>query len=96
MSTTADPSKGDARPDPPVRPTAEILRDLERERAGLVDAIDRLRSEAQSAKERLPSRRLAMIAGGALAGLLVVRGALRRRRERRLVDRITAALREPD
>jgi hypothetical protein len=79
-----------------MRPTGEVLRDLERERAGLVDAIDRLRSEGQAAKERLPTRRLAVIAGGALATMVIVRGALRRRRDRRLVARVVAALREPD
>jgi len=90
------PGGGTGSDQPPFRPTAEVLRDLERERAGLVDAIGRLQQETQAAKERLQLRRLAMIAGGALVGLLVVRRLLRARRERRLVDRIVAAVRESD
>jgi len=95
MSTGSEPPGGGA-DKAPFRPTSEVLSDLERERTGLVDAIDRLRAQAQSAKERLPTKRLLMMAGGALLAMVVVRRALRRRRERRLVARIAAAVREPD
>ena len=92
------PAAGGARSEgtTPLRTTSEVLRDLERERAGLIEALDRLKLETQAAKERLPSRRIAMIAAGALVGLLILRRAMRRRRERRLVDRIAEAVRRSD
>jgi len=93
----AEPPGGGSNVDqPPFRSTAEVLSDLERERAGLVEALDRLKAETQAAKERLPSRRLLAIAGGALIAMIVVRRALRRHRERRLVERIAQAVRESD
>ncbi|HEY1330198.1 MAG TPA: hypothetical protein VGH10_01845 [Actinomycetota bacterium] len=63
----------------PPRPVQEIVRDLEQERAGLVDAVDRLKAEAATTRRRVLSP--GAIAGvvGAVAGLV----ALRRRRRRR-------------
>jgi len=91
MSTEADGAREDH---VPARSTEEVVNDLERERAQLVDAIERLRLEGQAARDRLPVRRLLMIGAGSLAGLLVARQALRRRRERHLVARIVEAVRE--
>lgn len=63
----------------PARPPGEVIRDLEAERTRLVDAVDRVKVEAQALKARLLSRRVLVIAAGAVVALVVVRWALRRR-----------------
>jgi hypothetical protein len=69
---------------PPPRPIDEVVRDLEQERRGLVDALDDLKSQARSTKERFLSRRTLIVAGGAIVGLFVLvrvlKSALRSRR----------------
>jgi hypothetical protein len=85
---------GDGENQAPLRSTDDVLRDLDGERAQLVEALDRLKLEGQAARERLPIRRLLAIGAGSLVGLVVARQALRRRRERRLVARIVEAVRE--
>jgi hypothetical protein len=92
MATTAE-GAGPG-PEVPARATAEVLRELVSERARLVEAVDRLKVEAQAARDRLQPKRAVAIAGGALVAMFVVRQALRRRRERLLVSRIAAAVRD--
>ena len=66
-------------PPTPPRPIPEIISDLGRERDGLVEAVDNLKLEARSTRERVLSPRTFAILGGALASLFL----LRRRRKRR-------------
>ena len=86
MVADADRSGGSARsagtPEPrtPLRPAEEVVRDLERERAGLVEAVDRLKAEANATKARLLSPRSLAIAGGVVVLVFAIRRALRRRR----------------
>ena len=61
------------------RPPEEVLRDLELERARLVEAIGHVKFEAQALKERFLSRRALAIAAGAVVALVVVRWVLKRR-----------------
>lgn len=63
----------------PPRPVGEVVRDLERERDGLVEAVDTLRVEATATRARVLSPRVFAMVGGALITLI----ALRRRRKRR-------------
>ena len=77
-----DPAQGAAspkRPRVPSRPVGEVLRDLEQERAGLVDAVDRLKTEARATRKRFLSPRVLAIAGGAVVALVVLRRWLRSR-----------------
>jgi hypothetical protein len=94
MSTAAEGAGSG--PEVPARATAEVLRELEIERARLVEAVDRLKLEAQAAKERLQPKRALAIAGGALVAMFVARLAARRRKERLLASRIAAAVRDSD
>jgi hypothetical protein len=64
----------------PARPVGEVLRDLERERRSLVDAVDHLKREARAMRDRVFSPRNLAIAGGTLVALVVLR---RRRKSRR-------------
>ena len=76
----AVPSATDAAPEkPPPRPIEEVVRDLERERGGLVDAVDQLKAQVKATKQRLFNPRILAIAGGALVGLFVLRRLLRSR-----------------
>ena len=59
-------------PKPPPRPVEEVVRDLEQERRGLVDALDDLKAQARSTKERFLSPRILIIAGGAVVGVFVL------------------------
>ena len=61
------------------RPPEEVLRDLELERARLVEAIGQVKFEARALKERFLSRRALAIAAGAVVALVVVRWVLKRR-----------------
>jgi len=63
-----EPGKG-----PPPRPPAEIIRDLERERAGLVDAVDRLKVQSRATRDRFVAPRTLAIAGSALVSLILFR-----------------------
>jgi hypothetical protein len=63
----------------PRRSAEEVVRDLEQERAGLVEAVDRLKVEARATKARLLSPRTLAIAGGVVVLLI----ALRRWRKKR-------------
>ena len=86
----ATPPAGGAVPPPtgaapekaPPRPIEDVVRDLERERGGLVDALDQLKLEAKSLKARLFARRNLAIAGGGLVALFVLRRWLKSRRRR--------------
>ena len=46
-----------APPKPPPRPVEEVIRDLELERRGMVDALQDLKLQARSTKERFLSPR---------------------------------------
>jgi len=74
-----------APPKPPPRPVEEVIRDLELERRGLVDALQDLKLQARSTKERFLSPRILIIAGGAVVGLFVLirvlKSVLRSRRD---------------
>jgi len=64
-----------------TRPPSEVVRDLERERAELVHAVDRLKLQASTTKDRLLSPgallRPVAIAGGVLIAILLLRGLFR-------------------
>jgi hypothetical protein len=78
MTGQLDPP-GD-QPRPQTRSQDDVLRDLERERAGLVEAIDNLKLETQAAKDRLRSYRTPILAGAAVVVvLMLLRGLWRRR-----------------
>ena len=58
---------------PPPRPPEEIIRDLERERAGLVDAVDRLKLQSRATRDRFVAPRTLAIAGSAVVSLILLR-----------------------
>jgi hypothetical protein len=64
---------------PPRRSAPEIVRDLERERAGLIEAVGRLKAEARATKARLLSPRTLGIAGGVVVLLVILRRWWKRR-----------------
>jgi hypothetical protein len=72
---------GPAGPDrAPLRPPQDVVRDLEQERTRLVQAIEQLRFEAQTARDRVASLRPLVIAAGiALVALIALRRMLRKR-----------------
>ena len=67
------------------RPVEEVIRDLEQQRRGLVDALDDLKLQARSTRERFLSPRILIVAGGAVVGLFVLirvlKSVLRSRRD---------------
>jgi hypothetical protein len=63
----------------PARPVSEVLRDLEQERHGLVDAVARLKLEVRAKKDRFLSPRVLAIAVGAVVALVVLRRWLKSR-----------------
>ena len=65
----------------PARPPAEIVRDIESERAHLVDSVDSLKAEMRALKEKVLSPRVLGTVGGAVGGFILLR-VLRRRRHR--------------
>jgi hypothetical protein len=83
------PAVGAATPDgrpapkPPPRPAAEIERDIDAERKGLVDAVSSLRAEASETRAKLLSPRVLAIGASALAALVVFRRRRRRRKRAR-------------
>ena len=65
----------------PARPPDVVLRELEEERARLIDAIDNLKLEAQATRDRIRSFRKPVIAGGlALVTLMILLRSRSRRR----------------
>jgi hypothetical protein len=75
---TPDPT---AKPKPtPPRAPAEIVRDIEAERAGLADAVASLRQEIDATRARILSKRTLGIVAGSVVTLLVLRRRRRRRR----------------
>jgi hypothetical protein len=79
MPTDADRSGGAAqdagKPEVPTprRSAEEVVRDLEKERAGLIEAVDRLKVQASATKARLLSPRTLAIAGGVVVLLIALR-----------------------
>ena len=63
----------------PARQPAEIIRDIELERAKLVDSVDALRAEARATREKVLSPRVLGTVGGVIGGFILLR-LLRRRR----------------
>jgi hypothetical protein len=63
----------------PARQPAEIVRDIELERARLVDSVDALRAEAKATREKVLSPRVLGTVGGVIGGLILLK-ILRRRR----------------
>ncbi len=63
----------------PARPVDEVLTDLERERLGLVEAVDQLKAQARATKARLVSPRIIAIAVGAIVALVALRQWRKRR-----------------
>ena len=79
MADPAGPPEEEASPPkPPARPVEDVVRDLERERRGLVDALDELKLQARSKKERFLSPRILIIGGGAVVGFFVLIRVLKR------------------
>ena len=69
-------------PKRPSRSPDEIERDIEAERAGLVDAVTSLRTEVGAFRQRVARTvpRVALAAGAAIVSLMVLRRILRSRR----------------
>ena len=64
----------------PTRPPAEILRDIEAERAGLTEAVASLRQEVDATRAKILSKRTLGIVVGSVATILLVRRRRRRHR----------------
>ena len=79
MSADADrsagvvPGTGEPEGRAPRRSPEEVVRDLERERAGLIEAVDRLKVEANATKARVLSPRTLAIVGGVVVLLIAFR-----------------------
>ena len=74
------PAPADAVPEKaPPRPIEDVVRDLERERSGLVDAVDQLKSSVKATKQRLFNPKILAVAGGVVVGLFVLRRVLKSR-----------------
>ena len=74
----AAPSEATPERTPPRKP-AEIVRDIEAERAGLTDAVASLRHEIDATRAKILSKRTLAIVAGSVVTLFALRRRLRRR-----------------
>jgi hypothetical protein len=82
--SAADTAPAGADSTPPAKPArqpAEIVRDIEAERAHLVDSVDSLKAEVRAVKEKVLAPRTLGVVGGVIGGFILLR-VLRRRRHR--------------